>query len=302
MAHISVLSKEVLKGLDIHTTHVVVDCTINGGGHSELIAEKLGESGLLIGIDLDQSALESARERLRDANVRVLLKKGNFRNLDAYLEEESITQADRFLFDLGQSSRQLDQGNRGFSFRFNEPLLMTFKTDVREDDLTAAEIVNEWEEESIHDILRGYGEERYAKRIANAIVTTRKRRPIKTTGDLVSIIERVVPERYKNGRIHPATKTFQALRTTVNDEIESLREGLGKAIERLRPNGRIVVISFHSIEDRLVKRTFKDWEKHGIGTHITKKPIKPSEEEVKENPRSRSAKLRIFEKNGQKEK
>ena len=296
MTHISVLSREIIEGLQIHNDDTVLDGTINGGGHSELITQILGGQGILIGIDIDSDALSFARERLAGAKARVLLKEGNFRNLDTYLKEEGIKSVDRFLFDLGMSSRQLDSGRRGFSFRYDEPLMMTFKNDPTEGDLTAEEIVNAWEEESIADILYGYGDERYSKRIAKSIVEARKRKPIKTTGELVEIIEESVPSRYKVGKIHPATKTFQALRTTANDEIESTKEGLRKAVEVLSVGGRIAVLTFHSIEDRAVKRTFREFELEGIGKRVTKKPIVPERDEVKTNPRARSAKLRIFEK------
>lgn len=296
MAHISVLSDEVLKGLNIRENDTVLDATVNGGGHSERIAQKLGGGGILIGVDMDSEALDSARERLLHAGARVVLKEGNFRDLDVFLREEHITNVDKFLFDLGISSRQLDESTRGFSFRSDAPLLMTFSPKPSPDALTAREIVNAWEEESIRDILSGYGEERYARRIAHAIAEARTKGSIKTTGQLVEVVRGAVPKRYESGRIHFATRTFQALRMTVNDEIESLREGLAKAFDALSPRGRIAVITFHSIEDRIVKRTFKQFEDEGGGVRITKRPIRPSEEEVKENPRSRSAKLRIFEK------
>lgn len=300
MTHISVLSREILEGLQINEGDTVLDCTINGGGHSELIAQKLGEHGILIGIDMDTDAIHFARERLANVKARVLLKTGNFRNLDVYLEEEGIKSVDRFLFDLGMSSRQLDKGQRGFSFRREEPLLMTFKKTLKDEDLTAEEIVNEWEEENISDILYGYGEERYSRRIAKAIVEERRKKPIKTTEDLISIIESAVPTKYLKGKIHPATRTFQALRTTVNDEIESTKDGLQKALQFLSIGGRIAVLTFHSIEDRAVKHIFRDFEDRGEGKRITKKPIIPSREEIKENPRARSAKLRIFEKHEKK--
>jgi len=300
MDHISVLSREVLEGLQINSGDTVLDGTINGGGHSELIAQELSEQGVLIGLDMDADALNFARERLANAKARLLLKEGNFRNLDTYLEEEEVKSVDRFLFDLGMSSRQLEDSSRGFSFRYEEPLLMTFKKSPKDTDLTAEEIVNKWEEGSIADILYGYGEERYSKRIAKAIVEERSKNPIKTTGELVSIIESAVPAKYLKGKIHPATRTFQALRTTVNDEIESVKEGLHKALKLLSTGGRIAVITFHSIEDRIVKQTFRNFEDSGEGIRITKKPITPAQEEVKENPRARSAKLRIFEKHEKK--
>lgn len=292
--HEPVLLQEVIEGLALESEHVVVDATINGGGHSEAIVRFLGKQGILIGIDMDTEALAFSRERLAESSPRILLKTGNNRNLDQFLEEEGIQSVDRFLFDLGMSSRQLDDSLRGFSFKADESLLMTFNPHPDEHTLTAQEIVNEWQEENIADIIYGYGEERYARKIAKAIIEKRTQTPITTTGLLVSIIMSAVPARYKRGKTHPATRTFQALRITVNDEIQSLHEALDKALNYLAPNGRIVVITFHSIEDRIIKHTFKKWEKDGIGTVLTKKPIVPSEAEVTANKRSRSSKLRIF--------
>lgn len=293
--HTSVLLKEVIEGLALTPDMVVVDATINGGGHSEVIANDLSEKGILIGIDMDENALTFTRERLADSRATVLLKQGNNRDLDTFLREEGITQVDRFFFDLGMSSWELDHSNRGFSFRRNEPLIMTFASHPKEEDLTAGTIVNEWEEESIADILKGYGEERFARRIARNIVTRRAKKPITTTNELVAVIEEAVPSWYRHKRIHPATKTFQALRITVNDEIRSVHEALLKAGHMLGHKGRILVIAFHSIEDRIVKNTFKKWKSEGQGIIVTKKPITPSEDEAERNPRARSAKLRIFE-------
>ena len=296
MEHISVLSQEVLEALALKEGDVVVDCTINGGGHSARISQLIKNVGTLIGIDLDAAALEVSRERLKDIGPRIVLKEGNYTKLDEFLKEEGIEKVNAFLFDLGLSSGQLDTSKRGFSFRFDEPLLMTFKTSPKEGDLTAREIVNEWEEENIADIIYGYGEEKFSRRIAREIVEMRKKRPIETTTDLVEAIRRATPEWYQHKKTHFATRTFQALRITVNNEMESVKEGIAKAIAKTETGGRIVVITFHSIEDRIVKNIFKDAQKEGVGTIITKKPITPTEEEVKENPRARSSKLRIFEK------
>ena len=207
-----------------------------------------------------------------------------------------MDKVDRILLDLGIRSDHIESSGRGFTFKRDEPLLMTFSKDSDEGLFTAIEILNEWDEGNIVEILNGYGEEEYAKKIAKAIVSERKVKPIRTTFHLVEVISSAVPYKYKNRKIHFATKTFQALRIAVNDEIAVLREGLRKSFERLSPNGRLVVISFHSLEDRAVKRFFKEKEEEGEGEMITKKPITPSAKEVAENPRSRSAKLRVIKK------
>jgi len=297
MAHVPVLLKEIIEHLDIKESDIVLDGTINGGGHSEVFCKKLGKEGLLIGIDQDTTALARARERLSGCVCTISLRQENFRNLDKVLLELGVEKIDKALFDLGLSSDQLEASGRGFSFLRDEPLLMTFNPDPKETDITAKEIVNSWEEESIADIIYGYGEERFARRIARRIVEARKENPIETTTDLVEIIEKSIPARFRIGRkTHCATKTFQALRTAVNDEIRSAREGIEKAIEHLNKGGRVAVITFHSIEDRMVKMLFKEKEAEEICIILTKKPITPSEEEVKNNPRARSAKLRIVEK------
>ena len=207
---------------------------------------------------------------------------------------KALREIDGIVMDLGMSSNQLERSGRGFSFKRDELLLMTFKHDPDETDLTAREIVNEWDEESLADIIFGYGEEQFSRRIAHAIVVAREEKLIATTKDLVSIVEGVVPKWYRFRRIHPATKTFQALRIAVNDEIESLREGLAKGVRHLRSGGQIAVISFHSIEDRVVKVFFAESAREGLGSVVTKKPITPTREETAVNPRARSAKLRIF--------
>lgn len=297
--HIPVLLKEVLNSLNLKKGDTVVDATINRGGHSKEICERIGETGRLIGIDTDQNALDEASKRLKSSKCKVVFEKDNFRNLDKILEKIGVEKVDAILIDLGFSSNQMDDSGRGFSFRNppagGEPLLMTLKDNPKEDDLTAKEIVNNWDEENIADIIYGYGEETFSRVIAKKIVEYRKEKSIETTQDLVAIIEKAVPNWYKHKKIHFATKTFQALRITVNDEIGALKEVLPKAISVLGDKGRIAIISFHSIEDRLVKQFFNSQK--DVGTIITKKPITPSRDETKENPRSRSAKLRVFEKN-----
>ncbi len=293
--HKSVLLQEAIDGLNLKEGLRVLDGTINGGGHSSVICQKIGKSGVLIGMDLDQEALARAEKHLKSCKATTYLIEDNFRNMGRSMKKYGVENFDAILLDLGLSSDQLGVSERGFSFQVDEPLLMTFKKELSENDLTAREIVNTWDEEHIADIIYGYGEERFSRRIARNIVLARKEGLIERTKDLVSIVEQAVPSWYKNGRTHSATKTFQALRTAVNDEIESLREGLEKGIKSLSPKGRIAVISFHSIEDRVVKRILKKAAKEDKGVVVTKKPIVPTAKEIKENPRARSAKLRIFE-------
>ena len=292
--HISVLSQELIEGLSLTEGDVVLDATINGGGHSLEVSSAIGKDGTIIGIDLDSDALKEAKDRLKGVDPRVFFKEGNYRDFVQILDSINIPCFDKAIFDLGMSSRQLDVAGRGFSFRSDEPLIMTYSKNPPKDALTARDIVNTWDEENIAAILKWYGGERYAKRIAHSIVTNRKERAIETTKDLVDIIEEATPSSIKRSRIHPATKTFQALRVTVNDEIEGLRETLTKIPNRITPGGRIAVISFQSSEDRVVKHIFREWKKDGLGMLLTKKPQVPSRKESESNPRSRSAKLRIF--------
>jgi 16S rRNA (cytosine1402-N4)-methyltransferase len=295
--HIPVLLKEVMDGLNLQEGDVVVDGTINRGGHSKEICKLIGESGTLIGIDLDQGALDETAKNLKDAKCKIILEKDNFRNLDKVIEKAGIEKVDAILIDLGFSSNQMDESSRGFSFQKNEPLLMTLKDNPTEEDLTAKEIVNSWDEENIADVIYGYGEETFSRQIAKKIVEERKEKRIETTQNLVEVIEKAVPSWYKHKKIHFATKTFQALRITVNDEIGALKEVLPKAMDALKDGGRVAIISFHSIEDRVVKQFFRSQKDAGMGIIVTKKPIAPERAEVIENPRARSAKLRVFEKN-----
>jgi len=288
--HRSVLLQELIAGLSLAPEDIVLDGTVNGGGHAEAVTNVLGPKGIFIGFDLDQSALDRAAKRLTGATCRVHLVKSNFRNLDTILSQLEIPKITKAYFDLGLSTDELEDSGRGFSFQKDEPLLMTFNNNPR-GILTAKEIVNEWAEDSLADIIFGYGQEPAARRIAKAIVARRAQAPIATTKELVAVIESANRRR---GKIHPATKTFQALRIAVNDELGALKEVLVKGYEVLEPKGRIAVISFHSSEDRIVKDTFRSWKEEGRGASLSKKPIIPSEAELKENPRSRSSKLRIF--------
>jgi 16S rRNA (cytosine1402-N4)-methyltransferase len=292
--HQSVLLSEAVDALDVRENDTVIDATVGGGGHFGALAKRLGEEGTLVGIDADEEALARGREAAQGAPARLILVEDNFRNLSTILDEADIPMIDRALFDLGWSSYHLSRG-RGFSFRADEPLLMTYG-DPAEAEMTAADLVNSMPEDELADLIFGLGEERFARMIARGIVDTRKRERILTAPVLAEIIEASVPGWYRSRRIHPATKTFQALRIAVNDELGALREGLAAAIARLSEGGRVAVITFHSIEDRVVKTMMRDAAHAGLGCLVTKKPVVPSTIETKENPRARSAKLRVFEK------
>lgn len=295
MKHITVLLEESIDGLQIKDKGVYLDGTLGSGGHTEAICES-AEDVTVIGIDADYDAVRRSKKRLEEKNCQMFFEVANNYTLDRILEKLNISQIDGAIFDLGFSSDQLENSGRGFSFQKDEPLLMTMDENPNPSDLTAKEIVNEWAVDSLISILEGYGEEKFAWRIANKIIEEREKGEIKTTGQLVRIIDSAVPKFYLRKKIHPATKTFQALRIAVNNEIEHLRITLRKAFESLSPGGRLCVISFHSIEDRIVKRYFRSLSDQDEAIRITKKPIKPSSREVRENPRSRSAKLRIIEK------
>ena len=293
--HRSVLLHEVLENLSIQPDDVVVDATVGGAGHAQVLCKHLGTHGMFIGIDADVAAIERTKIALKDAKPKTHLLVGNFRKLKTLLDGVGITHIDKILFDLGWSGYQLS-ANRGFSFEQDEPLRMTYDANPTLSTLTAEVIVNEWEENSIADILWGWGEERYARRIAKAIVLRRFLRPLKTSKELADVVVYAVPKSGRS-RIHPATKTFQALRIAVNDELGALNEGLTASWALMGSGARMAVISFHSIEDRAVKHLFAQWEAKGEGKRLKRSVIKPSDEEIKENPRSRSAKLRVIEKN-----
>ncbi|NUQ57400.1 MAG: 16S rRNA (cytosine(1402)-N(4))-methyltransferase RsmH [Candidatus Paceibacter sp.] len=296
--HIPVLLNETISGLNLKPGAVAVDATINGGGHSSKILEAIGENGVLLGIDRDEKVLEELKRKTSGERLwqNAKLAVGNFRELDGLMDSFGIAKADAFLFDLGMSSVQIDESGRGFSFQKDEPLLMTMKSNPEHGDLTAREIVNDWREEELENIIRTYGEERFSRRIAANIVRRREIKPIETTLELVDVIRESVPGFYRRGRVNCATRTFQALRIAVNDELNAAKEGLEKAWDRLNIGGRAAAISFHSLEDRIVKNFFKEKALLGEGALIDKKPITASEEERLSNPRSRSAKLRIIEK------
>ena len=294
--HTPVLLKEVIEGLALREGDIVVDATFGDGGHAREICKKIGTSGALIGLDLDEEAIQQGGAITKECAARIFLEKENFKNMDRVTSLHGFTHVNKIVFDLGLRSHEIEESGRGFSFRKDEPLLMTFEAHPREETLTARDIVNFWNEEDLARAILMYGEERYARRVARTIVAERKKRTIEKTGDLVAILEKSIPFRYQHRRLHFAAKTFQALRIIVNDELGNLTIALKKAGEILTPGGRIAVISFHSLEDRIVKRFFLELKNQGNFIRITKKPIIQSSEEREKNPRGRSAKLRIIQK------
>jgi 16S rRNA (cytosine1402-N4)-methyltransferase len=285
--HRTVLLNETIEGLNLNSKSLVLDCTFGGGGHSLEICKRY-PSVKIIALDQDAGTLKN-----KNSDCKIIFHNENFRDLDKVLGKEKV---DAIIFDLGLSSDQLEFSGRGFSFLKNEPLLMTLKENPSPEDIIASDIVNTWSEESLAQIIYGYGEERLSRRIAKAIVDGRQKAEIKTTFDLVKIISDVVPAVYRRGRLHFATKTFQALRIAVNDELGVLKTGLESGFNGLKKGGRMAVISFHSLEDRIVKRFYQNKAKENKVILINKKPITASAEEIKNNSRSRSAKLRILEK------
>jgi 16S rRNA (cytosine1402-N4)-methyltransferase len=308
--HLSVLAAEVLEQLAPRPGGVYLDGTLGGGGHSELILEKIGPEGLLIGIDRDQAALKAASERLSRFGNCFKAIQGNFGNLKELLTTQDITALDGLLLDLGVSSHQLDTVARGFSFRVNGPLDM--RMDNNNGD-TAADLLSELSVEELEKIIKEFGEERWAKKIAAKIVQVRQDTPITTTLQLADLVAGSIPRRFHEDRIHPATRTFQALRIAVNQELEQVREGVSAGIAVLKPGGRIAVISFHSLEDRIVKHLFREAatgctcpprmpycvcnRKPDLKV-LTGRPITAGAVELADNPRARSAKLRAAEKLG----
>jgi 16S rRNA (cytosine1402-N4)-methyltransferase len=306
--HLSVLPEEVIRFLEPRPGGVYLDGTLGGGGHAGQILERCTPGGTLVGIDRDQEALQAARQRLAGFGTAARLVHGDFGELARHLDGLGITALDGFLLDLGVSSHQLDSGGRGFSFQQDAPLDMRMDTSRGE---TAADLLNTLPETELERIIREYGEERWAKRIAAFIVKARLAAPIETTLQLVDIVKGAVPKAKWEERIHPATRTFQAVRIAVNRELESLEQGLRAALDRLKPQGRGVVISFHSLEDRIVKHIFREYAAGCICPRnfpvcacnnrprlrvLTGRPVLATEQEVESNPRSRSAKLRAVEK------
>ncbi|PJY98768.1 MULTISPECIES: 16S rRNA (cytosine(1402)-N(4))-methyltransferase RsmH [Bacillus] len=306
--HKTVLLRETVDGLNIQPDGTYVDCTLGGAGHSTYLLQQLSEKGRLIAFDQDDTALQHAKETLSDYKGQLILIKSNFRYLKECLNEQGITEVDGILFDLGVSSPQLDTPERGFSYHHDAPLDMRMDQSAT---LTAKEVVNEWRYEDLVRIFFKYGEEKFSKQIARKIEEARIKSPIQTTGQLVDLIKDAIPAPARRSGGHPAKRVFQAIRIAVNDELKVFEEALEQAIEVLKPGGRVSVITFHSLEDRICKTTFK--EKSSLPDLppglpvipeefepelklITRKPITASQEELEENNRARSAKLRIAEK------
>lgn len=297
--HVPVLSQSVIKFLSIRSDDVVLDGTVGAAGHAQAICTQLADTGHLIGIDKDRKATEQAKDKLAetDCQAQTCLRVGSFADAQSIARECGSESVDAALLDLGFRTGQL-AASRGFSFQREDPLLMTYKhpEDLEDDDLTAQAICNEWSQESITQILEGYANEDFASQIAEAIVSAREQQPITTTTDLVEIINEAVPPYYRRKGRHPATKTFQALRMAVNDEVRTLEAGLQEVFALLEAGGRLVVISFHSVEDRIVKRFIDEKQSENKAAAVTSSPVRPDESEVSFNPKSRSAKLRCLEK------
>ncbi|MFA6353508.1 MAG: 16S rRNA (cytosine(1402)-N(4))-methyltransferase RsmH [Candidatus Paceibacterota bacterium] len=293
--HKTVLLNETTEGLNLQDNSLVLDCTFGGGGHSKEILLRYPNSKV-IALDQDNTVWEKAKDKFKGLESRITFVNANFRDLKTKGFPVKLENLHGIIFDLGLSSDQLENSGRGFSFMKDEPLLMTMKENPLSEDVTALDVVNTWEEKNLADIIYGYGEERYGRKIAKGIVDARKSGEIKTTFDLVKIIEGAIPVRYRRGRLNPATKTFQALRIAVNDELGALKDGLGEGFDQLKVGGRMAVISFHSLEDRIVKKFYKEKEKESKARLINKKPISAGSGELKNNLRARSAKLRILEK------
>lgn len=288
--HETVLLHEAVDALAIEPTDTIVDATFGAGGHAAEILKQLGDSGLYIGIDVDETALANPLGELKNTT----LVNGNFRELEKTLRSLHSTNVNGILADLGWRMEQFSGNGKGFSFRIDEPLLMTLG-DPKDYPFTARDIVNEWDETVLADIIFGYGEDRFARRIAKAIVESRTDSPIDSSVQLADVVYHAVPAVARRGKTHPATKTFQALRIAVNDELGALEDFIQQSLQSLALNGRLAIITFHSLEDRVVKHAFRAAATADLGLVITKKPITPSAEELEKNPRARSAKLRIFE-------
>ena len=293
MQHKTVLLHEAVDNLVLSPQDTVVDATFGSGGHAAVITQELHREGCYIGIDADETALD--KSKVGDVACKVHLVHDNFQNISNILRSLHIEKVNVILADLGWRMEQFADGTKGFSFMHDGPLHMTFG-DPSQYTCTAEDLINDWEESVIADVLFGYAEERFARRIAKAIVTARASERIVTTGQLVSIIESAYPKAVKRSRLHPATKTFQALRIAVNDELSSLEKLINDGFAALAPGGRMGIITFHSIEDRVVKHSFRELKEAGLATLTPKKPIVPTTEELNENPRARSAKLRIITK------
>lgn len=305
--HKSVLLEETVDGLNIKPDGIYVDGTLGGGGHAYEVCKHLSNKGRFIGIDQDEAAIEAASARLSDFGERVTIVRSNYCDMKLQLQNLGIDKVDGIVLDLGVSSYQLDTAERGFSYRVDAPLDMRMD---RRQEMTAKDIVNGYSEMDLFRIIRDYGEDKFAKNIAKHIVMEREKGSIETTGQLIEVIKRAIPMKFQKTTGHPAKRTFQAIRIELNRELEVLRDSLDDMIDMLNENGRICIITFHSLEDRIVKGIFKKNENPctcpshfpvcvcgnvSKGKVITRKPILPGEEELEENSRSKSAKLRIFE-------
>lgn len=306
--HVSVLLNECIEGLNIKANGTYVDGTLGGAGHASVVCSLLDHEGHFIGIDQDNNALAVSKERLNGVKPKVTLVKSNFVDVKNVLEKLDIDGVDGMLIDLGVSSHQLDEPSRGFSYMHDAPLDMRMNQEAL---YNAYEVVNHMSEEDLYQIIKEYGEERWAKRIAEFIVKERSKKPVETTYELVEVIKKAIPQGARKDGPHPAKRTFQAIRIAVNRELEIIEPTINDIVEKLNVGGRLCIITFHSLEDRIVKQAFKKLEdpctcpknmpmcvcgKKPLVKVITRKPILPSVEEVEENPRSRSAKLRIIEK------
>ena len=305
--HKSVLLNETIDGLNIKPDGIYVDGTLGGGGHAYEVCRRLGEKGSIVGIDQDAAAIEAASARLKDFGEKVTIVRSNYCDMKSKLHERGIDKVDGIVLDLGVSSYQLDTAERGFSYREDAPLDMRMDTRQK---MTARDIVNDYTEADLYRVIRDYGEDKFAKNIAKHIVQARAVKPVETTAELSEIIRASIPMKFQKKSGHPAKRTFQAIRIELNRELDVLRDSLDDMIDLLNPGGRLCIITFHSLEDRIVKSAFRKNEnpctcppdfpvcvcgKKSKGSIITKKPILPSEEELEYNSRSKSAKLRIFE-------
>lgn len=305
--HKSVLLNETIDGLNIKPDGIYVDGTLGGGGHAYEVCRRLGEKGSIVGIDQDAAAIEAASARLKDFGEKVTIVRSNYCDMKSKLHELGIDKVDGIVLDLGVSSYQLDTAERGFSYREDAPLDMRMDTRQK---MTARDIVNDYTEADLYRVIRDYGEDKFAKNIAKHIVQARAVKPVETTAELSEIIRASIPMKFQKKSGHPAKRTFQAIRIELNRELDVLRDSLDDMIDLLNPGGRLCIITFHSLEDRIVKSAFRKNEnpctcppdfpvcvcgKKSKGSIITKKPILPSEEELEYNSKSKSAKLRIFE-------
>jgi 16S rRNA (cytosine1402-N4)-methyltransferase len=312
--HFSVMLNETVDGLNVKPDGIYVDCTLGGGGHAEKVLGMLGEKGRYIGIDQDATAIKAASKRLEKFGDRFTAVRSNYEDIKKVAENLGIEKVDGILIDLGVSSYQLDTPERGFSYKLEAPLDMRMDSRM---ETTAYTIVNTYPEMELYRIIRDYGEDRFAKNIAKHIVTARTKKPIETTTELAEIIKGAIPAKMRAGKGHPAKQTFQAIRIELNRELEVLENTLDDMVGLLKPGGRLCIITFHSLEDRIVKSSFRRYEnpctcppsfpvctcgKKSKGRVVTRKPILPGEEELEKNSRSKSAKLRIFERGDNEEK